>query len=381
MTPPETVVIVGESIAGITAARELRRRGHVGRIHLIGDDPHGGYARPPLSKVALTTAHDEADLSYSYDDLDLEITRSAAVDLDPVRRQVVLANGDAPSYDALIIATGAAPRRLASPGQKGELVLRTLNDARTLRDRLGTAQTAIVVGAGFLGMEFASACVQRGVTVTLIDVDLPLQRILGDFLSSQVSARAADQGVRFVRATGPVTLLGNPVRGVRTANGSALTADLVVTCAGDVPAVDWLDRSGLATPRGIGVDTRCATTDPHIYAIGDVCYVRSATAGQPVRAPFWSNAVAQAKVAAASVLGLEPDCAPRDDYFWTEVLGVSIKVVGPLPLPGEPREVEGSVEHADAVLRWHHADGSTTAVAYGRRIPVPRLRAMTQRTA
>lgn len=377
MNRPRSVVIVGESIAGITVARTLRGHGYDEPIRMIGADPRGAYARPPLSKDALRDpgAGAEPGLPYAYADLGLDITRSPAVRLDVAARQVITSSADIVGFDALVIATGARPRRLATPAQKGELVLRDADDACALRHRLATASTAIVVGAGFLGMEVASACVDRGVAVTVVDVDPPLQRLLGGFLSERISSRATDHGVRLVRATGPVRLAGNPVRGVVLPSGTTLPADVVVSCVGDVPATGWLAGSGLADELGVPVDERCATSETGIYAAGDVAYVRT-DCDHPARAPFWSNAVAQGKVAASSVLGIAPTCEPRDDYFWTEILELPIKVVGPLPVSGEPTSIDGAIASGDALLRWEHEDGHVTVVAYGRRVSVPRLRAM-----
>ncbi|WP_246023303.1 NAD(P)/FAD-dependent oxidoreductase [Nocardia yunnanensis] len=326
-------VVVGASIAGVTAARELRALGHRGAITMIGADPHGSYARPPLSKAVLKSSVADATLGYRFDVLDVISARSAAVAADLDRRTVVTADGDPISYDALIIASGAEARRIAAPGQRGELVLRTLDDARTLRPRLDTATSAIVVGAGFLGMEVASACVARGIPVTVVDVDPPLHTVLGSYLSGLISARAEKQGVRIVQTTEFATLVGDPVSGVALPSGEELTADLVVTCAGDVPNTSWLAGTALADHNGIPIDDACTT---NVYAAGDVAYLRAAKK----RAPFWSNAVAQAKVAAASALGLPPTGAPTDDYFWTEILGVPIKVIGPLPVLGAPTEIQ-----------------------------------------
>ncbi|WP_043602068.1 NAD(P)/FAD-dependent oxidoreductase [Nocardia otitidiscaviarum] len=365
-------VVVGDSIAGVTATRELRALGHRGTITMIGADPYGSYARPPLSKAVLEDSAADATLGYRLDDLDITKVCSRAVAADFDRRTVVTADGDSLSYDALIIASGAEARRIAATGQRGELVLRTLDDARALRTRLDTAASVIVVGAGFLGMEIVSACVARGIPVTVIDVDPPLRTILGTYLSDAISARAEQHGVQLVRANEFVTLVGDPVSGVALGDGAVLTADLVVTCAGEVPNTSWLADTGVADRNGIGVDDACATTVPDVYAAGDVAYLRAANR----RAPFWSNAVAQAKVAAASALGLQPTGIAGDDYFWTEILGISIKVVGTLPLTGAPSRVEGSLADGSALLTWRHGTGRSTVVAYGVRKPIARLRAL-----
>lgn len=365
------VVVVGDSIAGCTAVRELRALEHEGPITLISGDPDGSYARPPLSKRVLAEGLGASD-TWNLSDLNVSAVAARATGVDTDRRMITLDDGDPVFYDILIVATGADARRLAAAGQRGEKVVRTLADAGALRDRLETASSAVVVGAGFLGMEVASACAARGIPVTVVDVDPPLQRILGPFLSEAVLARAASQSVAYRRARTPVELVGDPVSGIRI-DGDDLAADLVVTCAGEIPGTAWLDGTGIADDCGVGIDDRCATSVPGIYAAGDVSWLRS-TDGAPRRTPFWSNAIAQGRVAAASAVGKPARCAPTDDYFWTEVLGLSIKVVGPLPLTGTPTVLEGSVDDGSALLEWTHDDGRRTVVAYGRKKAVGVLR-------
>lgn len=376
MTAPRSVLVVGESLAGTTAARQLRTLGHDGPLTLVGAEEQGAYSRPPLSKVVLKDPSADETLGLALDGLEADVIRSPAVAADTRRRTVTTADGRRIGYDALIVATGADARRLAAPGQCGELVLRTLEDARLLRARLADAESAIVVGAGFLGMEVASACAARGIPVTVVDTDRPLQRVLGDHLSAEITARAATHGIRFVQATGFATLTGDPVDGVALPDGTELTADLVVTCAGEVPCVDWLTGTGLAGRLGVGIDQACATTVPGVFAAGDVTYLRGDGTQPDRRAPFWSNAVAQGRAAAASALGLPLPGPAQDDYFWTEVAGLTVKIVGRLPLVGEPTAVQGSVADGRALLTWSHADGTATAVAYGLRKPVAALRAL-----
>jgi 3-phenylpropionate/trans-cinnamate dioxygenase ferredoxin reductase subunit len=373
---PETVVIAGESIAGMTAARELRNLGYSGTITVLGAEEHGAYSRPPLSKVVLKDDSSDSTLGYRPEGLHLRIIRSAAADVDTDRRRVATADGHILDYDTLIIATGADARRLAAPGQRGEYVLRTLDDARLLRTRLDTATSAIVVGAGFLGMEVASACAARGIPVTVVDVDRPLQRILGPFLSDVITTRARQHGVQFRQSPGFVTLVGDPIRGVRLPDGTVLTADLVITCCGEVPNTEWLAGTGLAGPQGVGIDPSGATVVPGVVAAGDVTYLPGDGTSSDQRTPFWSTAVAQGRVAAASALFQSPLGSVVDDYFWTEILGLSIKIVGPVPVTGEPDVVEGSVSSGSALLTWNGDDGCRTVVAYGLRKPVPTLRAL-----
>ncbi|MHC3473540.1 NAD(P)/FAD-dependent oxidoreductase [Streptomyces sp. 7R007] len=376
MSAPRSVLIAGESLAGITAARHLRTLGYAGPVILVGAEEHGAYSRPPLSKVVLKDPSADQALGLTLDGLDADVIRSPAVAADTRQHIVTTADGRQIGYDALIIATGADARRLAAPGQRGELVLRTLDDARLLRARLANAGSAIVVGAGFLGMEVASACAARGIPVTVVDADPPLRRILGDYLSAEITARAARHGIRFVQSTGFATLTGDPVNGVALPDGTQLTADLVVTCAGEAPCVGWLTGTGLAGRLGVGIDHACATTVPGVFAAGDVTYLRGHGTQPDRRAPYWSNAVAQGRIAAASALGLSPPGSAQDDYFWTEVTALTVKIVGRLPLLGEPTTTQGSVADGRAVLTWSHADGTSTVVAYGLRKPVAALRAL-----
>lgn len=375
MTRPGAVVVVGESIAGLSAARELRARGYDGPLTMIGREPEGAYARPPLSKEVLRSAAAEAALAYPSADLDLHHVRSPAVALDTSARTVTTESGQVAPYDALLVATGATARRLAAPGQRGELVLRTLADARAIRERMDRAASVIVIGAGFLGMEVASAAAARGLDVTVVDTEPPLRRLLGPYLSDRLSAHAAARGVRVRQVARAVGLAGEPVHGVVLPAGDTLTADLVVTCAGDVPEVGWLSGTALAGPAGITIDERCSTSVPGVFAAGDVARL-CPRGGGGGRAPFWSSAVAQGKVAAASMLGQDSPLRPTDDYFWTEVLGVAIKVAGPLPLTGAPSSVDGDVQVGDAILRWDRPGQRTTVVAFGRKVPVGRLRAL-----
>lgn len=373
MSVPASVLIVGESTAGCAAARELRALGYSGPVTIVGADDNGSYSRPALSKQILNDATADDTVGYQLKGLDVAVVRSPATALDTDNRIVTTAYGHQLWYGALIVATGADSRRLARPGQAGEIVLRTLEDAQRLRARLDSATSAVVVGAGFLGMEVASACAARDIPTTVVDVDPPLERILGPYLSQQISERAAPHGVEFLRASDPVALSGSPIDGILFADGSTLHADLVVTCAGERPCTEWLTGTPIADEGGVGIDEFCATADPHVFAAGDVTYRRAHGTFPRYRAPFWSNAVAQGKVTAASVLGKSPAAPAWDDYFWTEVLGLSIKVVGPLPLKGAPTVLDGQIADGSALLQWHNEEQTATVVAYGMKKSVGKL--------
>ena len=359
------VVVVGGSTAGATTMRDLRRRGYEGRITLL--DPDGGTNRPPLSKAVLASPVNDTTVSMDHESLDVSHVRAAAVGLDPSARVVVVEGGERHHYDALVIASGARARRIATPGQRGELVLRTLDDARLLRERLTAAARVIVVGGGFLGMEVATAAARAGAEVTVVDVEAPLERHLGPFLATLLRDRAAAIGVGFLRSA--VSLHGDPVDGVRFDGGSVLRADVVVSCVGDLPETGWLGPSAMGTACGVPIDRAARTSVPQVWAAGDVtCRVQG---GSTLRQPFWANAVTQGRVAAASILGQPIDDPIHDDYFWTDIAGTSLKAVGQLPLPGVPRMVEDA-GGGDGVLAW----GDDAVVAVGVRRPAAQLRRM-----
>lgn len=360
---PRRVLVVGGSTAGSTALRELRRRGFDGRLTLL--DPLDGTHRPPLSKAVLADAAHEASVLMDLGSLDVVRVPSEAASLDADARVVTDVDGHAHGYDALLVATGGRARRLAATGQDGELVLRTVADARLLRERLATAASVVVVGAGFLGLEVATAARRTAATVTVIDPEPPLVRLLGDHLATVLVGRATDHGIAVRRSA--VRLHGSPVRGVELDDGSVLEADVVVTCAGDVPETAWLEGSGVAGPQGVPVDASCRTRRDDVWAAGDVA--APVVDGASVRRPLWANAVTQGRVAAASMLGHEVDAPVLDDYAWTEVAGTSVKVVGRLPCSGTPRVLEESADGGRLL-----AFGSDTVAAVGLRRPVPRLR-------
>lgn len=367
---PRDVVVVGGSTAGATVLRELRSRGYEGRLTLV--DPEPGTNRPPLSKAVLAGAAAEDSVLMDHSSLDVELVRARATAIDHADRTVSTADGSTHRFDALVVATGSRARRIALPGQTGELVLRSIEDARRVRERFADASTAVVVGAGFLGLEVATAAATAGLRVTVVDVDPPLQRLLGDHLATAICERATTLGIDF-RRSGAV-LMGNPVHGVRLDDGEELAAEVVVSCVGDEPVTDWLHGSGVEIDHGVVIDDHARTSLADVYAAGDVAAVRKPEG--VVRRPFWANAVVHGRVAAATVLGQPVDTPIVDDYFWSEIAGVSLKVVGCLPVEGEPEVLEDAGS-GHGLLAW----GRSTVVACGIRRSAPRLRAVLRERA
>lgn len=370
----QRIVVVGNGIAGLTAADTLRAEGYAGEIVIVGDESHPPYSRPALSKAALTetgelTAHLLADPEHGA----TELLGRRAIDLDPDRRQLTLSDGEVLQYDGLVIAAGIRPRKIREDLDV-EFTFRTLEDARTLRDQLVDAPNVIVIGAGVLGMELASSCLNAGCDVTVVSRRTPLIAFFGDYLAT-VFARAAERaGVRWAQPGAVDVRATDSGVDVILDDGSVLSGDLVITAIGDRPNVEWLESSGLLTDGELRVDNR-GRVRPDIVAAGDIASIPTANGFE--RIPLWTSAIEQAKVAARALLrGDETAELNFQPFFWTEQFGLSLKVCGELPVQGEPEYREGSPGEEPALLRWQNADGSGTAVALNYRIPVPKLRAL-----
>ncbi|GAA2344993.1 NAD(P)/FAD-dependent oxidoreductase [Dactylosporangium salmoneum] len=373
-TPIQRVVVVGNGIAGLTAADTLRDVGFDGEITIVGDETHAAYSRPALSKALLLdgddmSSHELAPATHGA----TELLGVRATGLDAGRRLVTLDDGTALCYDRVVLATGSRARRLSDLPE--ELTLRGLDDALALRRRLAGRPSVVVVGGGPLGMEIASACLTAGGQVTLVSQGVPLILQLGRYLADVFVKAALERGLAIVQ-TGSARLEGRGGEArVVLADGAVLEAELVVTAIGDVPNTQWLAGTGLADRGVVQVDSR-GLVRPGIAAAGDLAAFPTPYGLR--RIPLWSSAIEQAKVAAAALVRGD-DAAPLQfqPYFWTEQFGLSLKAVGYLPLDGAPTYVEGG-PGGPALMRWSHADGAGVAAALNYRIPIPRLRRMSR---
>ncbi|MGW0578502.1 NAD(P)/FAD-dependent oxidoreductase [Streptomyces sp. NPDC002920] len=365
-------VVVGGSLAGVTAVDELRRQGWDGAITLVGDEPRAAYARPPLSKGVLKGTEDAASVLLPEIGADggVEVrtgTRATGLDLDA--RRVRVEGGEEVPYDKLVIATGARARTLGGPGER---VLRTLDDALRLRTEFGRARSLLVIGGGFLGMEIASSAAGLGLEVTVVDLRAPFVSTLGPFLAGLFGRAAHERGVRTVVAADGVT--PRPY-GAELVDGSRLEADLVVTAVGCRANTEWLEGSGLTVLGGVVVDERCRAAVPDVVAVGDVAAFPTGD-GRFRRTPHWDSAIGQARAGVAALLhGDRAQPYTPQPYFWTEAFGLAVKLAGALPAAGEPTVLKGSVAELSALLRWDHP-ARPVAAALNHRIPVGRLRAL-----
>ena len=360
MTSPRRIVVVGAGAAGLTTLEALRRLGFDGALALIGEEPHLPYDRPPLSKqilagtweperIALRGADALAGL-----DADLLLGRRAA-GLDMAARQVLLDDGERIGFDGLVIATGVNPRSLPGTDLAGIHLLRSLDDALSLRARLLDGPTVAVVGAGFLGAEVAAVARGMGLDVTMIDpLPTPMYRQFGHRVGELVGHLHADHGVSVRCGTGVNRFLGaaGHVVGVELTDGSTLKADLVVVAVGASPAVEWLAGSGLPQGNGIECDTRCRTA-PGVYAAGDVARWHNGHFDTRMRLEHRMNATEQAMAVAGNLLGADKAFEPIP-YFWSDQYDARIQAYGIFP------------ENADVTVLHGELADRKFVVGYGR---------------
>ncbi|MFE9825979.1 NAD(P)/FAD-dependent oxidoreductase [Streptomyces sp. NPDC005791] len=374
----DRVVVVGNGIAGLTAADTLRQAGFDGELTIVGNETHPAYSRPALSKALLLegdgmSSHELPPAGHAA----RELLGVHATGLDLDRRRVTLDDGTALPYDRVVLATGSRARRLSDLPE--EFTLRGLDDALALRSRLASRPSVVIVGGGPLGMEIASGCLAAGCRVTVVSQGVPLIVQLGPYLADVFVKAALDRGLTVVE-TAAARLLGRDGHArVVLDEGAVLEADVILTAAGDVPNTEWLADTGLASKGAVPVDTR-GLVRPDVAAVGDLAAFPTPHGLR--RVPLWSSAIEQAKVAAwALIRGDEAPPLRYQPYFWTEQFGLSLKAVGNLPLEGEPAYVDGVAGGGPALMRWSREDGTGDAVALNYRIPVPLLRRMTRAAA
>jgi NADPH-dependent 2,4-dienoyl-CoA reductase/sulfur reductase-like enzyme len=380
------LVIVGASLAGLRAAESARASGYDGPLVLVGAEPHLPYDRPPLSKSFLVgepeaTPHTTAEQLAA---LGVEVRLgSPATGLDVDAREVVLGAERLP-YAALVVATGAHARHLPVPEPKGVHVLRTLDDARAIRSCLDVGARTVVVGAGFIGSEVASAALARGLPVTIVEAaDQPLIRAVGETAAPLCSAMHGRAGVDLRLGVGVESFESRDgrVTAVVLADGTRLPADLVVVGAGASPATGWLEGSGLALGDGVLCDVTLRAGGAPVWAAGDVARVDTAEYG-PVRVEHWTNAAEQGRRAganaAAHLTGGQAKSFASVPYFWSDMYGKKLQMVG-LPR-GEECEVFGDPEGPWLTL---YREGDRLAAALSLDLPgrITKFRALLARGA
>jgi len=355
-------VIVGASLAGAKAAETLREEGFEGAVVLIGAEDEYPYERPPLSKGYLLGKEGResvfplADGWYAEHGVDLR--RGVTVtSIDRAGHRVGLAGGESVPYDRLLITTGASPRRLNIPGADldGIRYLRTVGDSERLAAALRGGGSVVIAGAGWIGLETAAAAREYGCEVTVVEPESGvLQRALGPELGEVFADLHRSQGVtfRFGEGLSEVTGSGGAVTGAVTSSGEELPADTVIIAVGVAPNTGLAADAGLEVDNGIVVDEALRSSDPDIFAAGDVANALNSLLGRRVRVEHWGNALAGGPLAARSMMGRDVtyDWVP---YFFSDQYDLGMEVAG-LPDPGSYDDVvyRGDKDSLEFIAFW-----------------------------
>ncbi len=329
------IVVVGGGLAAGTFVTQLREHGHEGEVVLLAEEAHTPYERPPLSKDLLLDKGTPEDAAvheaawYAEHDVDLR-TGTVVTAIDVAGRRVQT-GGDWLEYDDLVLATGARPRHLPMADESGAPVvyLRTLDDSLALRKRLTEGARIGIVGAGWIGLEVASAARQHGAEVTVLEsLDLPLLRVLGPEVAQVFADLHREHGVD-LRFGAQVTGIRSRGDGATVAlgDGSALDVDLLVIGVGVQPNTELAEAAGLTVDHGIRTDARLRTSDEHVHAIGDVANIDHPVLGHPLRVEHWDTARKHGATLAATLSGTPTDAADLP-YFFTDQYDLGMEYVG-----------------------------------------------------
>ncbi|MEV4835820.1 FAD-dependent oxidoreductase [Nonomuraea sp. NPDC049486] len=345
-----TYVIAGGGLAAAKAAEALREQGYDGRLVLAGAEPHLPYERPPLSKSYLQ-GKSERDKIFVHDaawyaEQQVEVlTGTSVTAVDRAAHQVTLSDGARLDYAKLLLATGATPRRL--PGDA--LYLRSVDDSERIRDVLARASRVVIIGAGWIGLEVAAAARAAGVEVTLLESDgAPLLRVLGPRLGAAFADLHRDHGVDLRLGVKVEEIAG----GVRLADGTRVEADAVIAGIGVEPDTRLAVAAGLKVDDGVVVDASLRTSDPDVFAAGDVARAYHPLLGTHIRVEHWANALNQPAVAAAAMLDREASY-DRLPYFYTDQYDLGMEYTGYVR-PGEADDVviRGDLDSREYIAFW-----------------------------
>jgi 3-phenylpropionate/trans-cinnamate dioxygenase ferredoxin reductase subunit len=361
MTNSTTFVIVGGGLAGAKAAEALRDKGFDGKILFFAEEEQLPYERPPLSKEFLAGKSSLGDFTvhdagwYRDHDVDLRLgTRVAA--LDPSGHSVTLPEGTTAGYDKLLLATGSRSRRLPIPGSDaaGVHYLRTFKDASALDSALGDGSSLAVIGAGWIGLEVAASARQRGTTVTVVEAaNLPLMAALGEEVGGVFAVLHREHGVdlRLGSQVAEITTAGGKATGLRLGDGSTVSADAVLVAVGAQPNIELAQDAGLSmADGGVAVDASLRTSDPDVYAVGDIAAADHPLLRARIRTEHWANALKQPAVAVAGMLGT-PAQYTELPYFFTDQYDLGMEYAG--YAPDYDRVVfRGDVDGREFVAFW-----------------------------
>jgi 3-phenylpropionate/trans-cinnamate dioxygenase ferredoxin reductase component len=363
---PENIVIIGAGQAGIQAVESLRKEGFAGAITMVGDEAYPPYQRPPLSKAYLLGTFERERLFLKADNYYAEagcelLLNTAAKAIHRAERLVELADGRKLPYDKLLLATGAAVRKLRCPGADlpGIHYLKTIADVDGLQAVFQPGKRIAIVGGGYIGLEVAAVGAKRGLDVTVFEA---MDRLMARAVSPQLSAFYADEhrkaGVKLMLNTGVEEIGGHgKVEWVR-AGGLTYDADIVLVGIGVIPRDELARAAGLAVTDGIVVDQNARTGDPHVWSAGD-CTRHVGREGHEIRLECVQNAIDQAKHAALAMMG-RPKTYAEVPWFWSDQYDLKLQIAG------LARPTDTLVQRGDPASRkfavFHVRDGKVAAV-------------------
>jgi 3-phenylpropionate/trans-cinnamate dioxygenase ferredoxin reductase subunit len=355
-------VIAGAGLAGAKAAETLRSEGFDGPVVLIGDESERPYERPPLSKDYLQgkaereTIYVHPEAWYADNGVELRLG-SPVTAIDRAAREVTLADGSQIGYARLLLATGSSPRRLTVPGADadGVLYLRRAGDSDQIRTAFQTASRVVVIGAGWIGLEAAAAARTAGAEVTILEAaELPLLRVLGPEVAQVFADLHRQHGadLRFSVQVEEIIVTGGRASGVRLTDGSEVEADVVIVGVGITPNSQLAEAAGLETGNGVTVDAGLKSSDPDIFAAGDVASAFHPLLGRHIRVEHWANALNQPQAAARAMLGQDVSY-DRVPYFYTDQYDLGMEYAGYVEPGGYDQVVfRGDKDKREFVAFW-----------------------------
>ena len=362
------LLIVGGGPAGLGVARGYREAGGAGTVLLVGADEHPPYARPPLTKEYLRGEADADSLPlaepewYTDNAVDLRLG-TPATELDVDRRQVVVSDGTVIGYERLALATGSSPNPLPVPGGDlpGVIYVRDRNSGEALRGIAQLGRNVVVIGSGFIGCEAAASLARRGASVVLVtDEKLPHAARLGAEAGARIRDWLVDAGVVLVLGDGVASLTHTDDEGWRIdlVSGRILIAEAVVSGSGAKPNVGLAAAAGLRIESGgVLTDHGLRTSDPHIWAVGDIAYAHNPAADRPLRVEHWGEAEAMGEIAGANIAGQDRRWATAPG-FWSGIGDHELKYSS----WGDGYESAELVEGPQGWAVWYAVDGSVVGV-------------------
>jgi 3-phenylpropionate/trans-cinnamate dioxygenase ferredoxin reductase subunit len=366
-----TIAIVGTGQAGGWAAQTLRKEGYVGRVVLIGDEPHIPYERPPLSKAVLA-GEATADSTYlvkreAFDALALEWRPSVRVTaIDRAAKQLRMSTGEPIGYNKLILCNGGRARTLPVPGADlpGIFTLRNIEDAKALGQVLVPGKRLVVVGGGWIGLEVAATARKKGLAVTVVEaMDRLCERTVPPEISAYLSRLHASHDTQVILGAGVAGFAraDDSTLVVKLNDGAELVCDVAVIGIGLVPNDELARAAGLACDGGVLVDAQCRTSDATIFAAGDVASWHCEWAGRRMRLESWQNAQEQGIAAARSALGIEV-CHQPLPWFWSDQYDTNLQIYG-MPTAAHRIVARGAPDSDSFVL--FYLDGNVVSAALG----------------